>query len=424
MPLDRLGLSETLVVSMTTAATTRWRYKARTAQGKVVKGLADAHDANAVRRRLASHNLIPIEVTSAERGLAKEVSFRRGRVKRTHVAQMTRQLASMKSSGLSLSRSLDLIAGQGISPAMSESLREVRRSVDQGRPMSVSMSRYPKVFPPVLVAMVQAGEESGRLDETLDLAAKSLETDANLRGKIRSAMTYPIVVSAVGLLLIAALVTFIVPVFSDMYSQFGGDLPLPTQILLTVSGSMPVIAAVGLVAGLLFGAWYRKNRREAWVREKRDALLLRLPVFGGLVRKASAARLSRSLAALQSSGVPLAAALPIAGATSGLYQIEELCARARRSVISGLGIWEAFASGAKVLPPMLMHMLEVGEQSAALESLLPKAADYFEKEAELTAEKLTSLLEPALIVVLGGMVLAVLIAVYLPVLNVSGLVSG
>ncbi len=329
----------------------------------------------------------------------------------------------MIGSGLTLMRSLSILSVQTSNQYFAGVIDQIRNDIESGSSLSQALSRHPKQFNRLYVSMIRAGETSGNLDKTLSDLATTIEKQVELRGKIRSALTYPIVVLALVLGILLAMLLFIVPVFKKMYAELGGKLPPATQVLIAVSNicihAMPVVI-VGLIAAI-YG--YRRWVRTTAGKATRDRLLLRVPIFGGLVRKTAMARFAATLSTLLRSGVPVLESL-------------EITADAVSNAVVADGV-HAISEGAKqgepltrplqnhpVFPPMVTQMMSVGEETGALDSLLQKVADFFEAEVQRTVDSLTSLLEPLLIVVLGSAVGSMVISLYLPMFDIIKLVGN
>jgi len=411
---------------MSTSAQT-FAYRARDSRGRLQRGRMDAPSEATVVGRLRTLGLAPVEITpsKANRGLNRDISLKilPTRVKLKDITIMSRQLATMVGAGLSLLRALDILAEQTESAPLKLKLQEVRSQVESGSSFSEALAAHPDVFPPLMTNMVRAGEVGGFLDRALESAAATYEKDVKLRGTIKSALTYPIVVLAMAVLAVIAMMVFIVPVFKKMFEGLGGHLPLPTQILVDISESMvwlgPLLVVL-VIAGFL--GWRRYHRTEL-VRRVVDSAKLRLPVFGPLLRKLAIARFARNLASMTASGVPILRALGIVGETSGNWVVEKALSDVQQSVRAGQSI-AAPLMGSDVFPSMVVQMIAVGEDSGALEPMLNKIADFYDAEVESTTEQLTSLIEPLMIAVIGVVIGGMIIALYLPIFDIYSLVHS
>ncbi|WP_168626187.1 type II secretion system F family protein [Cryobacterium sp. BB307] len=406
------------------AVITTYQYKGRDAAGKAVKGKIDGASEAAVNSRLRGMGITPTEVKEGGTGLNQEISFGslfEKKVDLKDLAVMSRQMATMISAGLSLMRTLTILTEQSENPKLAATLDRIRIDVEAGASLSEAMARHSIVFPPLMINMVRAGETGGFLEGSLLSLAENYESEVKLRGTIKSAMTYPVVVLIMALLAVVAMLIFIVPVFEAMFEGLGGTLPLPTMFLVWMSDIMVWLGPVLLVAIVVFSVWWGKNKNTERVRKVVDPWKLKLPVFGPLMTKIAIARFTRNFSTMMKSGVPIMQSLTIVGATSGNWVIEESLKQVRDSVRQGKTIAAPLAEQ-PVFPSMVVQMMAVGEDSGSLETMLAKISDFYDQEVESTTEQLTALIEPLMIafmgVVLGGMI----VALYLPVFNIFELV--
>ncbi|GIU87942.1 MAG: type II secretion system protein F [Acidimicrobiia bacterium] len=400
-------------------------YKVRDRQGKLVEGQLDADNAQLVVSKLRSMGYVPIEIQAAgKQTLSKELKIPglSDRVKLKDVAVFSRQFATMINAGLSLLRSLYILAEQTESKPLAEIANQVRMDVERGSSLSAALSKHPKAFNRLYVAMVRAGEVGGVLDSVLLRLADTIEKQVELRRKVKSAMTYPAVVAVLVLLILTAMLLFIIPMFEDLYVELGGSLPVPTQILINISSFARkvwyLIFAAEIAAVFLFRRWINSEEgRKRW-----DAIKLRVPVFGGLVRKTALARFSRTLSALVRSGVPILESLDIVAETSGNHVVAEAARDTQAAVKRGEPLARKLEDH-PVFPPMVVQMMAVGEETGALDEMLDKIADFYDAEVEATVDALTSLIEPLLIVVMGVCVGGMVIALYMPMFNIIKLIK-
>lgn len=407
------------------AVVTTYQYKGRDAAGKAVKGKIDGASEAAVNSRLRGMGITPTEVKEGGTGLNQEVSLGslfEKKVGLKDLAVMSRQMATMISSGLSLMRTLTILTEQSENPKLAETLDRIRIDVEAGASLSEAMARHPIVFPPLMINMVRAGETGGFLEGSLLSLAENYESEVKLRGTIKSAMTYPVVVLIMALVAVVAMLLFIVPVFENMFEGLGGQLPLPTQFLVWMSDIMVWLGPLLVVAIVVFSVWWGKNKNTERVRKVVDPWKLKLPVFGPLMTKIAIARFTRNFSTMMKSGVPIMQSLTIVGSTSGNWVIEDSLKQVRDSVRQGKSIAAPLAEQ-PVFPSMVVQMIAVGEDSGSLETMLAKISDFYDQEVESTTEQLTALIEPLMIafmgVVLGGMI----VALYLPVFNIFDLVG-
>lgn len=404
---------------------TTYAYRVRDSAGKVVTGSIEADNTALVANKLRQMGYTPIKIDAKPAvGMKTEITIPgiTNRVKLKDLSIFCRQFATMIDAGLTLIRSLAILSSQTENKFLAKVIDEVRLDVERGRSLSQALAEHPKHFNKLFVAMIKAGETSGSLDQTLLKLASTLETQVELRTKIRSAMTYPVaVVGLVGLILTAMLL-FIIPIFSKMYKSLNGTLPLPTRILITISNDFitlfPFVVVFLVVAVVGFRKWKKTDKgRAAW-----DAAILRVPVFGGLLMKTAMARFASTFSTLLRSGVPLLETLEITTETVG----NSVVAKGLEAIGEGAKQGEPLTSRLRahpVFPPMVVQMMAVGEETGALDDLLGRVAKFYEQEIAATVDALTSLLEPLMIVVLGGAVGGMVISLYLPMFNIIKLIK-
>jgi type IV pilus assembly protein PilC len=402
-----------------------YAYKVRDRAGKLVEGHLEADNAQLVVSKLRSMGYVPIEIQ--QQGGTKlraeiKIPGLSDKIKLKDVAVFSRQFATMINSGLSLLRSLNILAEQTENKALAEVANQVRIDVEKGASLSAALAKHPKAFNRLYVAMVRAGEIGGVLDSVLLRLADTIEKQVELRRKVKSAMTYPAVVAVLVLLILTAMLLFIIPMFEDLYKELGGSLPTPTKILISISNTVRkvwfVIIALEVAAVFVFRRWIASEQgRRHW-----DAIKLKMPVFGGLVRKTALARFSRTLSALVRSGVPILESLDIVAETAG----NEVVADGARDTQAAVKRGEPLSRKLEdhpVFPPMVVQMMAVGEETGALDEMLDKIADFYDQEVEATVDALTSLIEPLLIVVMGVCVGGMVVALYMPMFNIINLIK-
>lgn len=405
-----------------------YAYKGRDAGGKLVKGKVEAPSEGAVVSRLRTMGLTPVEIheSTAGTGLQMELSFGSmggKRVKTKDLAVMARQLATMIASGLAILKALSILAEQTESKPLARTLGIVRTQVETGSSLSEALQKHPEVFPPLMVHLVRAGEVGGFLDQALESVATTFEKDVKLMSTIKSAMTYPVVVLVMAIVAVIGMIVFIVPVFKNMFADLGGDLPIPTQILVTLSENAYWALPLFMVVVVVFFAWWRRNKRTDAVRSRVDALKLKLPVFGPLFQKVAIARVTRNLATMTKSGVPILQALAIVADTSNNWVIEKALHQVQDSVRVGRSIAGPLAEH-EVFPAMVVQMIAVGEDSGSLEQMLTKIADFYDDEVQTTTEALTSLIEPLMIAVIGVLIGGIIVSLYMPMFSLYSQISG
>ena len=396
-------------------------YQARDASGNLVSGRLDAADEQAASTSLMDSNLM---VVSLRAGSARKTRVRRqqGNVKTQDLVVFTRQLATMIDAGLPLVQTLTVLEEQTTSRTFGPVLRHVTERVERGGAFSEALAEHPKVFNRLYISMVQAGETGGLLSEILDRVATYQESSARLKKKVKSAMSYPVIVCCIALCISLFLVLKVIPVFADIYKDFGGKLPMSTQVLIQISNVLRhyfpfvVIGAGASAYGLVR---LKKTERGAWTW---DRWKLRLPVFGKLIHKVSLARFTRTFAALIRSGVPILETLRIVGQSSGNKLIESSALGMVDRIEKGDSI--AVAMGQyTVFPLMLVRMVAAGEQTGKVDVMLEKISDFYDEEIEATLSGLTALIEPLLIVFLGVVVGSIVICMFLPIFKLNQIVQ-
>ncbi|MGL5859446.1 MAG: type II secretion system F family protein [Angustibacter sp.] len=405
-------------------ATTTFEYAVRDRAGKLVKGTLDAENQGQVVQKLKTMGYAPVSISQANAGMKKEISIPGfgNKVKLKDLAVMSRQFATMINSGLSLLRSLTILADQTESTKLREVLADVRADVETGRALSTSLAKHPMVFPPIMINMCRAGEVGGFLDKVLLQLAENFEAEVKLKSKVKSAMTYPVVVFCMAILSVIGMLLFIVPIFAKMFADMGAPLPAPTRALMFMSTVLKwggPFLLVGTIVGVV--VWRRVKHQER-VRAFVDPLKLKAPVFGGLVQKIALSRFTRNFGTMLRSGVPILQALDIVADTSGNNVVAVAVRNVQQSVRQGDALAAPLTNHA-VFPPMVVQMMAVGEDTGALDDMLVKISDFYDTEVEATTEALTSLIEPLMIAFLGGIIGAMIVALYMPIFSVFDLIS-
>jgi type IV pilus assembly protein PilC len=404
--------------------TLTYEYAVRDRAGKLVKGKLEAENQGQVVHKLRTMGYAPVRISQTNTGLNREINLPKlgAKVKLKDLAVMSRQFATMINSGLSLLRALTILAEQTENKELAKVLAVVRGDIEGGQALSTALAKHPKVFPPLMVNMCRAGEVGGFLDDVMLQIAGNFEADLKLRGKVKSAMTYPVVVLCIAILAVIGMLIFIVPVFAGMFTSLGGTLPAPTRVLVWLSGAMKVIVPVGVVGGVAGAVVWRRVQHDPRVRDVVDPMKLRAPVFGTLVQKVALSRFSRNLGTMMRSGVPILQALEIVADTSGNRVVAKATAAIQDSVRRGESLAAPLAQHG-VFPPMVVQMMAVGEDTGALDTMLHKISDFYDQEVEATTEALTSLIEPLMIAFLGGVIGSMIIALYMPIFKVFDLIQ-
>lgn len=384
--------------------------------GPVLKGSLEATSRNVVIAKLRGQGLMPLKVAAVSKtGLNQEVKLfnREGRVKLKPLALFTKQLSGMLNAGMPLLRALTVVIEQTDDAPLRTALGVVQTDLESGRSFSDALAGQPQAFPPLLISLVRVGEIGGFLGDSLKQAAKVYADDAELQDKLKAASTYPMVVLVIAVLAVIGMITFIVPVFEGLFASMGGELPLPTQILVNLSHNMVWILPVLIVGGLLGLTWWRRNHNNESVRRVLDPFKLKAPVFGPLITKVAVARFSRNLAMMLHAGVPLLQALDIVGDAANNWAISQAVKEVQDSIKEGRTFAGPLAK-AEVFPPMVAQMVSVGEESGTLPEMLGSIADIYEAEAKSATEQLASTLEPILIMLIGVLIGGMVLTLYLP----------
>jgi type IV pilus assembly protein PilC len=403
---------------------TTFAYSVRDRAGKLQSGTLEAETSAVVATKLKGMGLAPVSITETNVGMKRELKIPGlgGSVKLKDLAIFSRQFATMINSGLSLLRSLTILCDQTENKKLTEVLREVRGDIESGTSLSGAMSKHPAVFPLLMVNMTKAGEVGGFLDSVMLQIAENYEADVRLKGKIKSAMTYPTVVFIMAMLAVTGMLLFIVPVFAKMFDSLGGELPAPTRVLVFLSKALK-LAAPFLIGGLIgFTVLWRKFKRHDRVRNIIDPMKLKTPVFGKLFQKIALSRFSRNLGTMMSSGVPILQSLDIVADTTGNIVLARAVRDVQESVRSGESLSKPLESH-KVFPPMVVQMMAVGEDTGALDTMLGKIAEFYDQEVEATTEALTALIEPLMIAFLGAIIGSMIVAMYMPIFKVFDLIK-
>jgi type IV pilus assembly protein PilC len=391
-------------------------FKAMDLAGVPARGEVEAQSKQDVADQLKARGLIVVDIAHKYR--SKEINLDvLQRVKPKDLAVASRQLATMVSSGLSILRALHVLESQTQSTKLRDTIAAVRKDVEAGLLLSDALERHPKVFGPLYVAMVRAGEAGGVLESCLSRTADQLESDAALKRQVRAAMVYPAVVITFALIVLFALVTFLIPVFEGVFKQFPGKLPALTQFMVGLSHLLTKqgYVLVGIIPAAIGGFLYFK--RSKWGRPKWDSFKLRIPMkIGEVVQKVAIARWSRTFASLSSAGVPVLQAIDITGKTAGNAVVENAMSDVISSVKSGGTISQPL-SHCKVFPSMVSHMIGVGEETGALDTMLTKVADFYDDEVSAAVKALTSIMEPVMIIFVGGIVGTIVVSMYLPLFS-------
>ncbi|MDY6796786.1 MAG: type II secretion system F family protein [Actinomycetota bacterium] len=395
-----------------------YSYRVRDRQGKIITGKLEAENEATVSQRLREMGYFVIGVEEEKPSLRKkELHLLKPKVKSKDLTVFTRQFATMINAGLPLVKCLSILSEQTESPVLTEIISDVQHEVEMGRSLSEALSKHPDVFKELYTSMVKAGEIGGVLDDVLLRIATTLESDAEIRRKIKSAMTYPMAMFAISILLLVVMLVFVVPTFENMFADIGATMPALTKGIMAISHFLVslygLIFIIMLIAGIIF---LRRWMKTSNGRRKVDGLKLKIPVFGMLIHKMALSRFSRTLGTLVASGVPILQALEITSNTVGNVLMAEAVENVRAGVKEGDSIARPL-SQSPLFPPMVTQMLAIGEETGALDTMLNKVSDFYDSEVSTTVDALTSLLEPILIVFLGVVVGTIVVALYMPIFS-------
>ena len=394
--------------------------------GETVRGEMDAPNASVVATRLRLRRIRPLpdRIRAKGRGLesALHIPGLGEKVKQRDVVIFTRQLATMIDAGLPIVQALDLLAQQTENKTFSGVIATLKHDVESGSALAESLAKHPAVFDELYTNMVSAGELGGMLDTILIRLAVYMEKAVKLKAKIKSAMIYPLSVISVAVLVTALLLVYVIPVFGEMFAGFGEEMPLPTQIAINLS-SVAIAYFWHMVAGVVgtivsVRAYYRTERGRQMI----DGVLLRLPVVGDILRKTAVARFTRTLSTLVSSGVPILDSLAITGKTAGNKVVEKAVLAARQSISEGKTLADPLIKS-QVFPPMVCQMVQVGETTGALDTMLSKIADFYDDEVDTAASNLTTLVEPVVILFLGVVIGGIIVSMYLPIFQLGSVLN-
>ncbi|MFO0693173.1 MAG: type II secretion system F family protein [Polyangiales bacterium] len=401
-----------------------WVWEARGRTGEVRKGVMEADSQAAVEQRLRAQQLNPVAIKKK----AFEINLKfggGGSVNETDLVIFVRQFATMIDAGLPLVQCLEILSSQGDNPAFNKVLKDIKNFVEQGGTFSEGLRRHPAIFDDLFVNLINAGELGGILDTILQRLAVYIEKRVRLKRQVRGALVYPASIFAIAILVIIVMLTWVIPAFQSMFAEFGGEDALPAITKLVISFSEGFLSNWYFFAGGAFAisssitySYRQPKGKKFWHK-----LSLTVPILGPVMRKIAVARFTRTLGTLLTSGVPILDALNIVGKASGNVVIEEAIERVADKIREGRTMSEPLAETG-VFPPMVVQMIGVGEQTGAMDTMLNKIADFYEEEVDVAVAALTSMLEPFMMVFIGGIVGVILVAMYMPIFEIAGHVSA
>jgi type IV pilus assembly protein PilC len=401
-------------------------WEGRTSQGRIMKGETEAVSPQAVMSWLRSQRIqpIPARIREKGKGLEKEIAIPGfgAKVRPRDLMVFTRQFATMIDAGLPIVQSLDILGQQTENKLLRTTLQTIRKDVESGFTLADSLKKHPKIFDELYVNMVSAGEEGGVLNNILNRIALFIDKANKLKKKVKGAMIYPSTIIAVAVIVVAILLIYVIPVFAELYGSMGKALPAPTQITINISNWFRayffylVLALAGLFVAL--SMYYKTENGRLTI----DGFLLRLPVLGDLLRKVAVARFSQNMSILLTSGVPILDGLAITSKTAGNKVVERAIMAARVSISQGKTVAEPLMES-KVFPPMVCHMVAIGENTGALDSMLKRVGDFYEEEVDDAVANLTAMMEPMIMVVLGVILGGLVISMYLPIFQLGSVIN-
>lgn len=391
----------------------RLRYKAASKEGKLSQGLLDAKDIDEAANYLRAKKLMPIKITRIDNQIWNNLPMIGG-IKNSDLVIFTRQLSSMLSSGLTLMRSLEILKDQIENPNMSEVITTIINDVEEGKTLAQAIEKHPKVFTPIYISIIKAGEEGGLLDKVLSRLADNLEKQAKLKSTIKSALMYPVIVVILMVVVMVVMMVFVMPTLSTLYQNLNVPLPLPTQIVMGLSSAMTTFWPIVVVALVLIVFGYRKWSKTADGRLIIDTLLLKLPVFGKLIKQSILAEFARTLGLLVGTGTLVVQALIETSETTGNVNYKNSIVGVSKQVEKGVTIGDAM-SYYPLFPSLLIQLVKIGEQTGKVDETLNKASEYFEREVNETVKTLTTAMEPFIMIILGVGVAFLIISIITPI---------
>jgi type IV pilus assembly protein PilC len=397
-----------------------FKWSGKSPQGTLLKGELTAESKEEVQTHLRRQRIIPTDISPKPKSLLGSM---RGKVTEKDLVIFTRQFATMIGAGLPLVQALEILSKQTENSSFAKTIGDIKSDVEGGSTFADALRKFPRIFTDLYSNMVAAGESGGILDTILVRLATYIEKSQKLKRKVKGAMVYPSVVITVAILVIAIIMIFVVPTFGKMFSQLGGTLPAPTQLIINISNFLSGIGGLIILACIIGTVMFIVQFRRTEVGQiATDKLLLKVPVIGILLRKVAVAKFTRTLGTLVSSGVPILDGLNITAKTAGNKVIEKAVFEVRQGVSEGKTIAEPL-SQSKVFPPMVNQMISVGESTGALDNMLGKIADFYDDEVDQAVANLTSMIEPMLMVFLGGTVGFIVVAMYLPIFKLITLIK-
>jgi type IV pilus assembly protein PilC len=393
-----------------------WKGKDR--HNKSKKGEMEAPSEDVVRSELTRRKITSAKVKKKPKDIFENVSFMQPKVKMSDVIIFCRQFSTMIDAGLPIIQCLDILYAQNDNKTFKKILKDVKSNVESGQTLAEAMRKYPRQFDDLFVNMISAGEAGGILDMILRRLSAYLEKAAKLKAKIKGGMTYPLVTIVIAIVVVAIIMIFVIPVFEDMFSGMGAALPAATQVVVKMSRAVKSNILYIIVGTIMFIFAFRRFYRTEKGKVLMDDFVLKLPLFGDLIRKAAVAKFTRTTGTMLSSGVAILDALEIVAKTSGNKTIEKAVLDTRTAIAEGRTMSDPLAESG-VFPSMVCQMIAVGESTGALDAMLTKIADFYEEEVDQAVENLTALIEPFMIVFLGVVIGGLVVSMYLPIFKMA-----
>jgi len=398
-------------------------WQGKNKKGDVQKGELDVPNEDAVRAQLQKMKITPTKIKAKPKDLFENIAFFQPKVKQEDVIIFCRQFSTMIDAGLPIIQCLDILYAQQENPTFKKEIKTLKESVEGGQTMAEALKQFPKEFDALFVNMVAAGEAGGILDVILRRLSAYMEKAAKLKSQIKSAMMYPLITLAIAIIVVIVILVFVIPVFQEMFADFGKELPLPTQIVVATSEIVKSKIIYIIAAFILFVVAYKKFYATPRGRELMDDLFLKLPIVGILIRKVAVSKFTRTMGTMMSSGVAILDALDIVAKTAGNKTIEKAIYNVRSGISEGRTMADPLAESG-VFPSMVCSMIAVGESTGALDAMLEKIADFYEGEVDTAVENLTSAIEPLMMVFMGVLIGGLVVSMYLPVFQMAGAISG
>jgi len=400
-----------------------YQWKGEDRKGTAQSGEVEANNESAVRAQLHRMQIKATKIKKKPKELFENVAFMQPKVTTPDVVVFSRQFSTMIDAGLPLIQSLDILQSQQENKTFKKTLKEIKESVEEGSTLAEALGKYPKIFNELFVNMVAAGEAGGILDTILDRLSSYMEKTEKLKKQVKGAMTYPIIVLCIAFIVVGVILVFVIPVFEKMFADFGGALPAPTQIVVGISrfAKGNIHYMIGAIVVFIFA--FKRFYATAKGRVLMDDIMLKLPVFGPLLRKVAVAKFTRTMSTMISSGVPILEALEIVAKTAGNKTVEAAIFNVRSGITEGRTMADPLGESG-VFPSMVVQMVAVGESTGALDSMLGKIADFYDDEVDSAVENLTAMIEPFMMVFLGATIGGLVVSMYLPIFKMAGMVGG